>query len=96
MRVDIGGDMVACQAAGHRVESLGDIPLHVLTASTFLYPPRFPPHVGQPIQAVWEGLQGEFPKLSSRAPECGHFIQIDRPQAVVGAISRVVAAVRKG
>lgn len=94
-----GIDMLACQAVGRSILSLGQIPLQVLTGSTFIYPQRMPPEVGRPLQDEWEKLQGQFAKLSSHAthqilPECGHFIQTDRPQAVIDAVAQVVAAVR--
>lgn len=94
-------DMLACREASRGVESLGDIPLHVLTASTFTYPPRMPPQATQPIQAAWEELQVQFTRLSSHAshevlPDSGHFVQTDKPQAVIEAVTRVVTAVRGG
>jgi pimeloyl-ACP methyl ester carboxylesterase len=96
-----GIDMLACQAAGRAIGSLGDMPLRVLTASSFVYPPLFPPEYGTRLQKVWEDLQQRFTRLSSRASqqvvaECGHFMQKDKPQVVADAIGEVVRSIAAG
>ena len=90
-----GIDLLACREAGRRVRSLGDLPLRVLTASAFVHPPMFPPEHGARLQEIWEGLQRDFTHLSSRAsqqvvPDCGHFMQTDKPQVVIDAIADVL------
>jgi pimeloyl-ACP methyl ester carboxylesterase len=92
-------DLVACQRAAREITSLGDVPLRVLTASTWTCPPRLPAEVGDRLQAVWDELQARFTGLSTRGARqtlagCGHFVQTDRPQAVVDAIEAVVREVR--
>jgi pimeloyl-ACP methyl ester carboxylesterase len=95
-----GIDMLACQAAAHAVTSLGDLPIHVLTASSFVHPPMFPRDHALRLQAKWEELQSRFTRLSTRAvqqviPECGHFMQTDKPQVVVDAIEAMLAAIAR-
>jgi pimeloyl-ACP methyl ester carboxylesterase len=94
-----GIDMLACREAGHAVRSFGDMPLAIVTANSFGRPPLFPPAEGARLQEIWEDLQGRFTRLSSRATrelvaDSGHFVQVDRPDAVVAAIERVVQATR--
>ena len=97
-RNDEGIDMVACCAAAAQVGSFGDLPIRILTASTWTYPPRMPPAAGERLQRVWDGLQQELMSLGTRArrellAECGHFVQVDRPQAVVEAVESVLAEI---
>jgi len=96
-----GIDMLACRAAAHAVTSLGDLPVQVLTASSFVHPPMFARDHALRLQAKWEELQSRFTRLSTRAvqqvvPECGHFMQTDKPQVVVDAIERMVAGIGRG
>jgi hypothetical protein len=70
---------------------LGDRPLVVLTAM------NKPPEMLEP----WLVLQRELATLSSNSdqrliPDCGHYIQQQRPDAVVTAVRDVVSAVRAG
>lgn len=95
-----GIDMVAALEAGARITHLGDLPLRILTASTWTWPPRLPPAAGESLQQVWDGLQARFEALSTNArrvllPQCGHFVQQDCPQAVVGAVREAVQAARE-
>lgn len=55
--------------------------------------------VNQANEQLWQELQAELAGLSSRgrlvvAQGSGHYIQLERPQLVVDAISEVVAAGR--
>ena len=71
--------------------SFGDKPLAVLTAGV---------DSGAPEQfAAWRAGHDRIAALSTRGdntivPGARHFIQIDRPQAVIDAVRRVVAVVR--
>ena len=71
--------------------SFGDKPLAVLTAGV---------EVGAPEQvAAWRTGHDGLAALSTRGDntivaDAGHYIQIDRPQAVINAVRRVVAVVR--
>jgi pimeloyl-ACP methyl ester carboxylesterase len=94
-----GIDMVACLEAGRRVRSLGSLPVRILTASTWTWPPRLPPAVGQRLQQAWDSLQSSFEALSANTrreqlAQCGHFVQQDRPQAVVEMVRELVQQVR--
>lgn len=76
---------------GRRVQSLGDLPLHVITAGTLLHEPTVPPRERDRLQLLWEDLQAGFLQLSSRttqtfARDCGHFVQRERPDVIVQAI----------
>jgi hypothetical protein len=74
-----------------RVASLGDKPLVVLS--------RDPdPHVGwgsAALRSNWEKMQEELPGLSTRGRRlivkgATHYIQLDRPQAVIDAVNGIL------
>jgi len=82
-----------------QVVSLGDLPVHVITAGTFINQPLVPAAHRAELQRRWDDLQKQFLKLSSRAtrstvPGSGHFVQRDDPQAVITAIERIVEQAR--
>jgi len=86
-------DFVEAINQGREVVSLGDLPLHIITAGTFLNMPFVPPARRETLQGLWEGLQERFLQLSSRSTQTfvrtsGHFVQRDDPRAVVEAIRR--------
>jgi pimeloyl-ACP methyl ester carboxylesterase len=86
-------DFVEAINQGREVVSLGDLPLHIITAGTFLHMPFVPPDHREVLQGLWEGLQKHFLRLSSRSTQTfvrtsGHFVQRDDPRAVVEAIRR--------
>lgn len=89
------------QLAGR--ESLGDIPLVVLTEGKPPNPEELPP--GQNIElmekmlVVWGELQEELAARSSNssriiAEESGHYIHLEQPELVIEAINQVVNEVR--
>jgi pimeloyl-ACP methyl ester carboxylesterase len=87
-------DFVEAINQGRGVVSLGDLPLHIITAGTFLHMPFVPPARRETLQGLWEGLQERFLRLSSRSTQTfvrtsGHFVQRDDPRAVVEAIQEV-------
>jgi len=87
-------DLVESIRQGREIVSLGDLPLHILTAGTFRTMPLVPDTHRDTLQGLWEGLQARFAPLSSRArqtflPASGHFIQRDDPHAIVEAIRDV-------
>ncbi len=83
-------------------QTLGDLPLVVLTAGRSEWPNCFPPEVAQQLDQAWLNMQDELASLSSNsahlvAKESGH--SFDDPvgmQAVLEAIQRVIDAVRNG
>ncbi|UCI07188.1 alpha/beta fold hydrolase [Mesorhizobium sp. B1-1-8] len=88
-------DFVEAIRQGREVGSLGDLPLHVITAGTFLHMPFIPPDRRETLQGLWEGLQERLLRLSSRSIQTfvrtsGHFVQRDDPRAVVESIRRMM------
>lgn len=94
-----GIDLQACLAAASGISTLGSIPLRVLTAGSFIHAKAPFGDAGAPLQAVWDELQGRLARLSTDASresviESGHFMQVDRPEAIVRAIRELVEAAR--
>ena len=92
-------DFVSSIRQAREVRSLGDIPLHVLIAGTFLHQPLVPPEFRERLQERWEALQRQFLTLSTRATyslalSSGHFVQRDAPQVVCNAIKESLASRR--
>jgi pimeloyl-ACP methyl ester carboxylesterase len=90
-------DFVSSIRQAREVRSLGDIPLHVIIAGTFLHQPVVPPEFRERLQERWEAQQRQLLKLSTRAtyslvPSSGHFVQRDAPQIVCDAIKDRLAA----
>jgi len=93
-------DLVASTAWARRITGFGDLPLHVLSAGTFLTLPIEPPGVRADLQRRWDALQRSFLRLSSSATRTvietsGHFMQRDVPDAIVGAIRDMVTMLRE-
>ena len=93
-----GFDQLASHEQGRAVTSLGDLPMVVLAAEESLL--RMPQtELGMHMSKVWHELQRDLSRLSSNSKfivieDSGHFIQIDKPQAVIDAIREVVEQVR--
>src|SRR5262249_45513453 len=80
------------------IQSLRNIPLHIIIAATFLNQPVVPQAYRAELQERWQALQMQFLKLSTRANyslvlSSGHFVQRDDPTTVSEAIRTIVAAV---
>jgi pimeloyl-ACP methyl ester carboxylesterase len=95
-----GIDFGSSLREGRAIESLGAIPMHVLTAASFLNQPLVPPEDRDGLQQRWDSLQKSFLKLSSAAtqsfaPTSGHFVQRDAPQAVINAIKSLTEYARQ-
>jgi pimeloyl-ACP methyl ester carboxylesterase len=80
--------------------ALGALPLVVLTRGHSPLPSNIPAGVRVRLEGEWRTLQNELAALSTRsehvlAQQSGHFIQLDQPGLVVGAIQQVVEAVRQ-
>ena len=91
--------MPASLQQGRQVETLGDLPIHVISAGNVLAIPGFPAQRRVELQRAWDALQERLTRLSSDAvrtviAESGHFVQRDRPEAVVAAVESVVATHR--
>jgi pimeloyl-ACP methyl ester carboxylesterase len=80
--------------------SLGEMPLVVLSVTDQPAEVKklLSAEDAEQLQVVSEELQAELAALSPngrhvRVPDCGHYIQIERPDAVVDAIRAVVETV---
>jgi pimeloyl-ACP methyl ester carboxylesterase len=94
-------DLVATCAQARAIDSLGDVPMHVLVAGTFLHQPVIPQARREGLQQMWDALQQRFLQLSSNATlseakTSGHFVQRDAPEVVADAIRQMVERVRRG
>ena len=83
----------AAQAAA--AGSLGDLPLAVLSHDPAVPQPEVPADLVKPMNDAWDQMQDELAHLSTRgtravAKNSAHYIQIDRPDLVIGAIREVV------
>jgi pimeloyl-ACP methyl ester carboxylesterase len=79
--------------------SLGDMPLVVLSHDPGTPQPDLPEDLVKPTNDVWQQMQTELAKLSTRgtqviAKNSGHYIQLDRPDVVIEGIRNVVGQVR--
>ncbi|GEM_PF-2161414 len=85
-----------------RIETLGDIPLVVLSAPDQFadLEKRLSAEDAGQIRAVTEELQAELAALSPNGRrvivrDSGHYIQVEQPEAVIDAIRQVVEAARR-
>ena len=85
--------------ASHR--KWGDMPLIVLTRGDYKkdMPPEFTAADRDGMTSVWVAMHNEMTALSTAGQHrtiegAGHFIQRDKPQAVIDAVNDVVKAVR--
>lgn len=77
---------------------LGALPWIVLTADGTTRGVGGPPEEAEALSRVWTQMHDEAAALSSRGEnrhiDAGHYIWATKPQAVIGAVNEVVAAVR--
>ena len=88
-------DFATSLAQGRSVVSLGNLPLHVISAGTYTHMPMVPPPARPFLQQRWDELQRRLAGLSSRsvytqAPDSGHFLQRDSPAVVSAAIVQML------
>jgi pimeloyl-ACP methyl ester carboxylesterase len=94
-------DILASAAQVRATESLGDLPLVVLSHSPTAHVfPNLSPEVAEKVEQVWQNLQNDLASLSSNsthitATQAGHYIQVDEPQLVIDAILKIVAEANK-
>jgi len=79
--------------------SLGDTPLAVLSHDPDKPSADLPVDLAKPANEAWEKMQEELAHLSSRgtqtiARNSSHYIQMDRPEVVIGAVHAVVDQIR--
>ena len=85
----------------HQLESLGSIPLVVLTAGTSDIGVGLPPVYARHSYEIWLRAQSHLASLSSPsehavAERSGHLIPVYQPDAVVAAVKAVVRAAHSG
>ncbi len=79
--------------------SLGVLPLVVLSRDPDMQPSDVSPDLAT-LNAAWDTMQEELAHLSSRtrritAKNSGHYLQIDRPDIVTGAVQTLVEDLRR-
>ncbi|HEY6355522.1 MAG TPA: hypothetical protein VIY30_13620, partial [Burkholderiaceae bacterium] len=94
-----GIDLVASCAQARSIDSLGDLPVHVLSAGTFVNQPLVPGAFRPRLQGMWDELQQRLTRLSTRSTQTmvagsGHFLQREAPQQVAAAIASMVERAR--
>ena len=95
-----GIDFLASQAQSRAVDSLGNMPLLVLTSNTFLRNgPAGDSGLAQ-AQKIWQEFHQELVQLSLNAQQqlvetSGHFIQREQPEIVIAAIKQMLETVQK-
>ena len=79
---------------------LGDMPLVVLSHDPEKPSSEFAPDLAKPVNEAWEKMQEELAHLSTRGKQTivknsAHYIQIDQPDAVIGAVHATVEQCRQ-
>ena len=80
---------------------MGDMPLIVLTAATSPQPrPGETAAAADTRRRLWRTMHDEIAALSARGErrdvaDAGHFMTMDKPEAVIGAIEEVIAVARR-
>ena len=88
-------DFIASREQLRAIHSLGDLPVVVLVSEVFLHETPTRAEAGPRLHEIWQDLQRELANLSSNGiysvvESSGHFIQRDRPEAVMDAIRQVL------
>ena len=81
-------------------DSLGDMPLAVLSHDPNTPQPDLPEDLVKPTNDAWQQMQTELAQLSTRGTQMiakgsGHYIQLDRPDVVIEAVHKVVDQARQ-
>jgi pimeloyl-ACP methyl ester carboxylesterase len=90
-----GFDLLTSMREMHRVWTLEDLPLIVLTAGRNEWEGDFPQEVAARYEALWLALQKELAARSSRGlhevvQDCGHYIHEEAPSVVLDAVRRLL------
>ncbi len=94
-------DILASAVQVRATESLGDLPLVVLSHSPTAHVfSNLSPEVAEKVEQVWQNLQNDLAGLSSNsthiiATKAGHYISVDEPQLVIDAILKIINEVKK-
>jgi pimeloyl-ACP methyl ester carboxylesterase len=86
-----GFDLATARTQAQMVTTLGAMPLHLLTAGSYLNEREFPQAAGQRLQQLWQSLHVRLLAQSTRAAhrlvlDSGHFMQRDRPDVIAAVI----------
>ena len=81
------------------INNFADLPIFVLMHSDYLFP-NLPDSVNEKIEKEWRERQSELANLSSNSEHIivknsGHYIQLDQPQVVIGAVKKMVKLLEK-
>jgi pimeloyl-ACP methyl ester carboxylesterase len=95
-----GGPSVSWRQEMEARRSFGDTPMAVLSAGVYPTEPWDTEEEGRAAQAHWQEGHRQLAARSTRGrwsvvPGAGHFIQTEKPEAVVAALREVVAQVRR-
>lgn len=95
-----GVDLKVSNEQARAVESLGDLPLIVISRSPnnpilAAQMPSLPEEINTPLLQEWQELQTELEELSTNstrfvADHCGHNVNLEEPRLVVEAIRQLV------
>lgn len=82
------------------LDTLGSLPLVVLSHGVPQPVPNMSDEVNAAYEAAWQEMQRELARLSSHGQhiiveESGHDIQLENPHAVIDAIRQVIATIRE-
>jgi pimeloyl-ACP methyl ester carboxylesterase len=94
-----GLDVLASSAQARAVQTLGSIPLIVITAGLDRWEDGFPPAVSRAIDADWQAMQRELAQLSTEpeqviASASYHEVQESEPELIVAAVQQLVTRYR--
>lgn len=98
---DEGSALIETLEQVRRTDSLGDLPLVVVTATAPVWWPDMPSQVNPvKFRKMWLDLQQDLTTLSSNsrqvfADQSGHFIQFDQPSLVIEVIRQMVNNTRQ-
>jgi hypothetical protein len=88
-------DFAECFRQIGEVESLGKLPVRIITAGTAINSPFLPEQARPSLQVAWNALQSQFLQLSSDARQTfalrsGHFVQRDAPEVIIDTIRDLI------
>jgi pimeloyl-ACP methyl ester carboxylesterase len=88
-------DLVTSLREAKEIDSLGALPVHIITAATGSKSLFLSEHLRPGLQSLWEDLQLQFLDLSSSATQSfalnsGHFVQRDDPETVIEALEALI------
>ncbi len=97
---DEGVDFVASQAQAHTIDTLGDMPLLMITAGSHVRAAPPGDASAARMQMLWREMHRELMRQSSNAQQIlvetsGHFVQREQPEVIVAAVRQMLETVRQ-